>query len=481
MTLKPQMTLKPIEASLFNQIPDGVRLPLLQSGVVVVADPIMPLWTLPAGTNTVVLIGGRGGMKTYGVSDFIAYQASNNKKRCVILRDEKSLIKDSILSEILLRYDAIPFETNTERMTTGLKDRETGKDVVFTKGFKASANEKKANMKGVSDIDIAVIEEAEDLIDKDKFNTFVDSLRKEGCLVIVILNTPDIGHFILETYFYTNIAAPVPVNCPPDMIKEYEGYFDIQPKDIPGFVCIRTGYEQNIYLPKHIVDRYRSYGDPTSHNYNPHYFLTAIMGYASTGRKGQVLKKVKAISMADYLALPFKEYYGQDYGISAPAGFVGVKFDKNNCYCREINYLPKGALEIGKMYARLKLGPGDRIVADNADEKTWRKCRRGWIADELSADDLKAYPQLLAGFNVVPCIKGTDSVRAGLDLMDTMNLFAVSESTNLWMEIRNRVYAQDKNGNYTNEPEPGLDHLQDPWMYVVNDQRGKKRFQITTQ
>jgi len=473
-----QVKLNPIDDILFRQFAnEQEQLDLMRSGAVPVAGPILPLWELPPGTNTVILIGGRGGMKTYGVSQFIAYQAANNKKRCVILRDEHSLIKESILSEILQRYDEIPFNTNTDKLTTGLKDKETNTELVFTKGFKASDNKKRANMKGVSNIDIAVIEEAEDLIDKDKFNIFVDSLRKEGCLVIILMNTPDIGHFLLNSYFYTNIPAPIPDNIPYALSKEYDGYFEIKPKDIPGFVCIHTGFEDNPYLPQHIVDRYNSYGDPGSHLYNPHYYLTAIKGYASTGRKGQVLKKVKEISLADYMQLPFKEFYGQDFGTAAPAGLVGVKFDKNNSYCREINYLPMGTLEIGKLYCRLKFNPMDRIIVDHADAE-WKKLRRGFTPNELSDEDKKLYPQLISGFNVFPCIK--DGVKQGIDLLESMNLFAVRESTNLWDEIRNRVYAQDKNGNYTNDPEPGHDHLQDGWIYVVNDQRGKKKFQITT-
>ena len=208
------MKLNALENSLFKEQSEELQQNLKLSGVVPVADPILPLWNLPEKTNTVILIGGRGGMKTWGVSQFIAYQAAVNKKRCVILRDEHSLIKESILSEILQRYDDIPFSTNTEKLTTGIKDKESGNELVFTKGFKASDNQKKANMKGVSNIDIAVIEEAEDLTDKDKFNTFVDSLRKEGCLVIILMNTPDIGHFLLSSYFYTNIPAPIPMNIP---------------------------------------------------------------------------------------------------------------------------------------------------------------------------------------------------------------------------------------------------------------------------
>jgi phage terminase large subunit len=414
-------------------------------------------------------------MKTWGVSQFIANQAAVNKKRCVILRDEHSLIKESILSEILQRYDDIPFNTNTEKLTTGIKDKETGMELVFTKGFKASDNQKKANMKGVSNIDIAVIEEAEDLIDKDKFNTFVDSLRKEGCLVIILMNTPDIGHFLLKSYFYTNIPAPVPDNCPEELKKEYEGYFEIKPKEIPGFVCIHTGFEDNEFLPQHIIDRYKSYGDPESHNYNPHYFLTAIKGYASTGRKGQILKKVKPITLKEYMELPFREMYGQDFGTASPAGMIGAKFDRNNVYVRQLNYLPMEVLQIGKLYCTLGLTPSDRIVADNADKDACDKLEFGWQAKDLDRETLIKYPALCRGFFIVRSNKGPGSVEYGLSLLISLNLYFVQESQDLWEETKNYVYDQDKYGNYTNSPIDGYDHLIQPLMYLAVDQRGKRQ------
>lgn len=413
----------------------------------------------------------RGGAKTYEVSKFATFQATIKKKRVAVLRDERETIRESILNEIFLRYDTANqyghFNGIYEKNERGIRDLQSGEMFVFTKGFRASTTQKTANLKSISDVDIAIIEEAEDIRDVDKFNTFADSIRKEGSLIIIILNTPDLGHWIVKRYFNT-IAT------------EYDGYFKLKPKEIPGFVCIQTSFTDNPYLPAHIVSNYNNYGNPDSHLYNLHYYLTAIKGYASSGRRGQVLRKVKPIKLKDYLALPFKEFYGQDFGTSSPAGLVGVKFDKNNCYCRELNYKPMNTLSIAKLYCELKLSPSDRIIADNADDKSWRKLKRGYSAEELNSDDLIKYPMLLSGFHVVPCVKGPDSITHGLDLMDTMNLFAVEESVNLWEEINNYIYAQDKNGNYTNDPIDEFNHLIDPWRYVVADQRGKKKFALTT-
>lgn len=417
-----------------------------------------PLYNLPKDTNLIICIGGRGGAKTYEVSKWISFQSTIKKKRCVVLRDEKALIRESILNEILLRYDTANksgvFNSIYQRLETGIKDKSTDEMLVFTKGFRASSLSKTTNMKSISNVDIAVIEEGEDIRDEEKFNIFADSIRKENSLILIILNTPDVNHFILKRYFNTELIQ--------------DGYFKITPKKTKGFLCIQTNYDDNPYLPQHIIDRYESYGDINSILYNPHYYFTAIKGYASTGKKGQILKKVKPISLKEYMALPFKEFYGQDFGTAAPAGMVGVKFDKNNCYCREINYLPMSIKEIGKFYCRLKLSKQDKIIVDYADTQ-WRKLRDGFHNKELTESETQKYPNLLKGFNVFPCKKG---IEKGITLMDSLNLYAVEESKNLWEEIRNRVYAKDKNGDLTNYPEPGFDHLQDAWIYVVTDQRG---------
>jgi phage terminase large subunit len=442
--------------------------------VLVEIDRLPPydlLYNPPPGTNIMVVIGGRGGGKTYEVSKFVAYQSTINQKRTVILRDEKELIRESILNEVLQRYDSADedgvLSSRYERLETGIKDRETNTMMVFTKGFRASTTAKTANLKGVSDIDIAVVEEAEDIRDPIKFNTFADSIRKQGSLIIIILNTPDVGHWLVKRYFKTETITDEKGNV-------VDGYFKIIPKDIPGFVCIQTSFEDNPFLPDHVVSNYKAYGDPASHMYDPHYYLTAIKGYASTGRKGQVITKAKSIKLADYLKLPYKEIYGQDFGTASPAGLVGVKIHRNTVWARQINYLPKDTLALAKLYCQLKFGRNDKIICDSAEPKTIAKLKSGYKGNELSDADFSQYPSLSSGFNVVGARKGTDSIEYSIGLLNSMNIFIVEESVDFWEEIRNYVYAQDKNMNYTDEPIDDYNHLIDPLRYVVMDQVGTR-------
>lgn len=422
-------------------------------------EPFKILYNLPEKINVVVCIGGRGGAKTYEVSKFIAFQSTIKKKRCVVLRDEKELIRESILNEVLLRYDTADINgalsQQYERLDTGIKDKSTNEMVVFTKGFRASQTDKKANLKSISNVDMAVIEEAEDIRDVDKFNTFADSIRKESSLIIIILNTPDINHWIIKRYF--------------NLKQVEDGYYEIIPKDIPGFLCIKTSFEDNPYLPAHIVDNYKNYGNPESHLYNPFYYKTAIKGWASTGRKGQVFTKVKAIKLGDYLKLPIKETFGLDFGTSSPAGIVGVKIDKNNLYARQLNYKPMNTLDIAKFFCKLKLNKTDLIVADSADPKSISKIKSGYRGDELAKEEFINYPLLASGFHIIPAKKGSDSIEYGIGIIDSMNFHLVEESKDFWQEIFTYVYAQDKNGNYTNDPIDDFNHLIDPLRYVVTE------------
>lgn len=419
------------------------------------------LYNLPPDTNLVICVGGRGGMKTYEVSKFIAFSATIKKKRCVILRDEKALIKETILNEIWSRYDTANKNNRLDSVysknETELKERSTGNVLIYTKGFRASNNTKSAGLKGASNIDIAVVEEAEDIRDPLKYNTFVDSLRKEGCLIIIMMNVSDIGHFLTKRYF--------------NFEQVEDGYYKLIPKEIPGFVAIQTSFEDNPHLPAHVIHNYKEYGNPNSVTYDLHYYMNQIKGFATTGRKGQVLTKCKPIKYADYMKLPFKEILGQDFGTARPAATTGNKFDANRVYIRLINYNPLPVLEIGKMYSRLKLNNTDRIVCDYAEPNSISKLANGF--NELSAKEYELYPELAHGFYAVPC--PSKDIKARISLMSGMEIFLVEEHQELWDEVNNFVYATDKNGNYTDTPVDDWNHaIFDASGYVIVDQRGNQ-------
>lgn len=442
-----------------------------------VEPPFRKLYEPPGTYDIIVAIGGRGGMKTYEISKYAAFASTIRERRIAVLRDEKETIRESILNEIFLRYDTANksghFDGLFDKTQSGIRNLTSGEMQVFTKGFRASSNEKKSNLKGASDVDVVIIEEAEDIRDPHKFNTFTDSIRTEGRLIIVMLNTPDIQHWIVKRYFtLQEVTVDDVPECPHLTADDLDGYWKLVPKDLKRFGCIQTSYEDNKHLPEAIIDSYKAYGQPDSPTYDLHYYLTAIKGFASAGRRGQVLRKVKPIKLADYMALPFREIYGLDFGTSAPAGIVGVKQDGNRSYCRRLNYKPMSTLLIAVAFARLGIDPeNDIVIADSADPLSIGKLRRGFNFDAQGRDELSPelraeFPNGIPGINIRGVVKGSGSVEFGLGLLNSKELYAVEEHEELWNEVYNYIYAQNKSGEYTNLPIDEYNHLIDPWRYV---------------
>jgi phage terminase large subunit len=124
-------------------------------------------------------------------------------------------------------------------------------------------------------------------------------------------------------------------------------------------------------------------------------------------------------------------------------------------------------LDIGKFYCTLKFNDNDEIIADSAEPKSIDKLSKGWQGQELSEQEFLVYPKLSKGFNIKGARKGQDSVRHGINIIESVNFFVVEESVNYWNEVYSYVYAQDKNGNYTDEPIDDFNHLIDPTRGVL--------------
>jgi len=454
-------------------------LPSNKPGVKVKCLPkFRQLYDLAAGTHTVILIGGRGGGKTYEASKFAAFSSTIRRKRIVVVRDEKEAIKESILNEILLRYDTAnangALSGSFDRLDTGIKDAKTGEMMVFTQGFRASSKEKKANLKGVSNVDIALLEEAEDIRDEAKYNTFADSIRKEGALIAIILNTPDINHWIIRRYF-TLERVDITRIWPTE--RDDGGYYQVVPKQIPGVVVIQSNYTDNTFLAQTTVDSYRAYGDPDSFKFNKHYYLTAILGYASTGRMGQIFSGWKPITNDDFNAIEARSIFGQDFGSTSPAGLVECKIVNNRLYVRQHNYKGMTEKQIAMLYCELGL-KDEIIIADSAEPLTIGRLRNGWQKSELTdteraeleehekAGKTWRYAMLTRGWNIYPAIKPPGSIITGIKKLMDMEVFVTQESTDLWTEYSSYVWATDKNKMPIDEPEDANNHLIDPLRYV---------------
>lgn len=141
--------------------------------------------------------------------------------------------------------------------------------------------------------------------------------------------------------------------------------------------------------------------------------------------------------------------YGLDFGYSVdPSACVAVYEHENGYLVDELFYSSNMTnADLAREMRAQGIGKYDRVIADSAEPKT---------IDQLHG----------AGFNIHPCVKGADSVRAGIDQMRSKPLYVTSRSQNAIKEMRNYRWAEDKNGNPINKPE-GVDHILDATRYVV--------------
>ncbi len=409
-----------------------------------------PLYQPPAGTWLIINIGGRGGGKSHEVSKWATLEALTKDKRIALLRDEQSTIAQSIMHEIKMRYAEINekaggyFNAKWEMQDNGLKNREKGVLHVFSKGFRTSKTNQKAGLKSIADVDIAILEEFEDISDEEKFNTFADSIRKEGALIVINSNVPSKNHWFVKRYF--NLRET-----------QYEQYYELLPKEIPGVVYIFSSYLDNPHLSQNTISRYRAYGDPESNLYNLEHYITDILGLVSEGAKGRIYKAWEIVSEAEYAGLPYPKYYGLDFGYSAdPLALIELKSHNNKTWCKEMIY--EAGLtnpQLVKRMDALSISKKAEIYADSAEPKSIRELRD-------------------AGFNVIPALKGPDSLLSGIKHLQGREMHVTENSSNLKHENQEYKWQLDADANPTDTPVDKHNHGKDAVRYgeVTRQTRG---------
>ena len=140
--------------------------------------------------------------------------------------------------------------------------------------------------------------------------------------------------------------------------------------------------------------------------------------------------------------------FGIDFGFSSdPTALVAVYRSGNRLYLEELLY-EKGLVTkdiIDKLH-KLDITKQEEIWADSAEPR---------LIEELYR----------SGFNIKPVVKGKDSIKFGISVMQNYEIYITSKSQNLINEMYSYQYASDKYGYVTDVPEGGLDHLIDAARY----------------
>lgn len=143
------------------------------------------------------------------------------------------------------------------------------------------------------------------------------------------------------------------------------------------------------------------------------------------------------------------ERYGLDFGYSNdPSALIAIYY-YNGGYILDEIFFQKGLSN--KQIADLIANQPKKAltVADSAEPK--------------SIDEIRSY-----GLLIQPTIKGKDSVRNGIQMVQDQAISVTKQSVNLIKEYRNYLWETDKDGRILNEPEHTWSHSMDAIRYGLS-------------
>jgi phage terminase large subunit len=198
-----------------------------------------------------------------------------------------------------------------------------------------------------------------------------------------------------------------------------------------------TTYKDNPYLPKEMIDAIEN----LQHT-NEKYWK--IYG------KGEFAPNDKAIfqfELCDSIDADFVGF-GIDFGFSNdPTALCAVYKNSDTIFLEELIY-EKGMVtnDIVAKLNSLDIQKTEEIWGDSAEPR---------LIEELYR----------SGFNIKPVVKGKDSIKFGIGVMQNYKIQILKSSQNLINEMYAYQYSTDKHGYTTDTPEGGLDHLIDAARY----------------
>jgi phage terminase large subunit len=198
-----------------------------------------------------------------------------------------------------------------------------------------------------------------------------------------------------------------------------------------------TTYRDNPYLPKEMVHAIEDL-----ERTNPKKWT--IYG------KGEYAANDKAIYQFGVVDDVDGEFvgFGLDWGWNDPLAMIAVFRNGDNLYIDEVIY--ESQLPIGELIKKLRvIGiEKDEIWCDSAEPRNIEELYR-------------------SGFNARAVVKGPDSRKFGIGVLQNFKLNITKRSQNIINEMYGYEYVTDKYGYVTDVPQDGFDHTLDALRYVA--------------
>ena len=232
---------------------------------------------------------------------------------------------------------------------------------------------------------------------------------------------------------------------------------------------IHATYKVNPYVEQSIIDslELRALTDPN-------FYDVYVLGkYGSV--EGLIFKEKTHWFKCDALP-PVDErkrtLYVVDYGFTHDPTFIGeLVYSDGQFWVDELEYKPgmfnTDIHDVIKLHSlRLEEEPEEPMTHDQLKKvKTRTECVAD-SAEPKSNAEIRQY-----GLNVIPSIKGPDSVKFGINTMKEFRLNVTKGSLNIIKELRNYSWKKDKHGEHTETPVDNWNHAIDGIRYGVTHVR----------
>ena len=304
----------------------------------------------------------------------------------------------SIVPEFLEKIGLLGFTSIFDINKSEVVNMKTNSDIIF-RGIKTSSGNQTASLKSLQGISTWVLDEAEELIDENTFDTIDLSIREKGVQnrIVLILNPTTKEHWIYKRFFEAR-----GVNA------EFNG--------IKDDVCyVHTTYLDNKQnLNESFLQRIKTIQENNIKKYNH-----KILGGWLDKAEGVVFENW---SIGQFNPNGLQTSCGMDFGFSVdPDTLIEVAIDKTKkkIYLKEHIY--RNGLkshELAKVVVD-KIG-NTLIIADSAEPRL--------------IEDLRH-----SGVNIRPVKKGT--IESGITRMQDYEIIVSSESVNVVKELNNYIYA----------------------------------------
>jgi len=379
-----------------------------------------------------IVSGGRGSGKSFSINALLVMLTYEQGHTILFTRYTLTSAYISIIPEFIDKLEQFGSIADFHITKDEILNKKTGSKIIF-RGIKTSSGDQTANLKSLQGITTWVVDEAEELVDEQKFDTIDLSVRQKGNQnrVILILNPTTKEHFIYRRFF------------------EDRGVQEGSNTTKENTTYIHTTYKDNIKnLSKSYVDQIEQMKIRRPDKYKQQML-------------GSWLNKAEGVIFNNWSVGEFKKtsvsVWGQDYGFAAdPSTLVEVNIDSTNkrIYLKECFYLQRlTTSQIAQL--NLKHAREGLIVGDSAEPR---------LLSEIKAK----------GCNVRPSIKGQGSITYGISLLQDYDIIVSPDSTNLIKELNNYRWLERK----SNTPIDNWNHLIDAVRYAVgyqlqNPNRGK--------